>query len=304
MAGEGVKGSRSAFRVPSSAFSTRFSAQSRHFGAIQVPVAVSRNAERGTYSTRTLSRISASVAGPIPGTRTRLSTDGKGPNFWRKATIRPASAGPTFGSRSRSAAVAVFRLGIGGELRVPSSEVPAAGAGVSSGLPVTTGVPTAENRTWSRIAASRPGPTPGTRSTATRDPKGPRAFRSDTMALARRSPMRGRRAISRAGARSRSTRSPGAKGRARARLESRCASGALPPGVGSRETCPGGVPGAVIHMRSPCPATASPSSRRMARRSAGMGATVGRARDTSGAGKTRVVAKRVVESSGRSGVGR
>ena len=51
----------------------------------------------------------SSLAGPMPGTRSRSSTDANGPLRVRSSMIAAAVAGPTPGNVSRSAAVAVLR---------------------------------------------------------------------------------------------------------------------------------------------------------------------------------------------------
>ncbi len=116
---------------------------------------------------------------------------------------------------------------------------------------------------------SSPGPTPATRSKPASPPNVPCASRSATIVLANRSPTRGSRAISAAGAESTSIRSPGASARACRTVLSRCA--ASDPGEIVERICtpPVASPGRVARYRTACPATANASNSRSALRSGG-----------------------------------
>src|SRR5690606_19209686 len=76
--------------------------------AEQAPVGARRPVGRGHTVTRDSS--SRNVASPIPGTSWSSSTVRKPPCWSRYSTIRWASTGPTPGSDSSSAVVAVLRF--------------------------------------------------------------------------------------------------------------------------------------------------------------------------------------------------
>src|SRR5262245_3518519 len=79
------------------------------------------NRPRKHYSTVTTGPIFASVFGPMPFTRSSSSTDRNGPCSSRYSTIRAASAGPTSGSSSSSAALALLMFSV----RAPIGAAPA-----------------------------------------------------------------------------------------------------------------------------------------------------------------------------------
>jgi hypothetical protein len=192
----------------------------------------------------------------MPGMRRSASTDPNGPLRSRSRTIASARRAPMPGRASSSAVLARLSETRPGALACSGWICPAAAA-------------TLVKLTWSRMAANREAPTPGTLSNPSRLPNGPRASRSATMRFASPGPTRGSRAISAAPARSRSIRSPGSRGLASAMVLSLWANGDCPGNARTNSSSPGAVPGRLAMSRTPCPATASERRRTSARRSAG-----------------------------------
>ena len=95
--------------------------RSRDVGARRISSRLSLKAVQGQTVTR--SRRESSLAGPMPGTRSRSSTDANGPLRVRSSMIANAVAGPTPGNVSRSAAVAALRsIGPAGAVVPPPAE--------------------------------------------------------------------------------------------------------------------------------------------------------------------------------------
>ena len=213
----------------------------------------------------------STVAGPIPGTVVRASMLANGPCDSRYATIAAARPGPTPGSVAKSLAVAELRPILAGWAVC-----------LWDGLP---GRGTPEKRTWPSSRRSRPGPTPGRASSAAKPPKSPCAFRSSTIRRARSGPIPGSRAISAAGARSRSISSPSLSGFPARRALSRCASGEVESVPARTEIAPGASPGSSKAHRAAWPTTASPASSKTERYSGDMPAMCGAARHGAGSEK-------------------
>ena len=130
--------------------------------------------------------------GPNPGTRDSSSTEENGPRASRSCKIAAARAGPIPGSLSSSETDAELRFrrsgpaGTGAARRPPPAPVTHRADCPDAGTP---GPP--EKARWGPMAASIPGPIPGTRSSPSTLPKGPRLSRSATIVLASARPTSG-----------------------------------------------------------------------------------------------------------------